>query len=357
MSLNGNILDYTLKSVNEYTMQSAHSLVDLLIQDGIATKKEKEKETKLYIGEMTDKKGLFFCLSRMNNSIKSIEKWEFEKNYRYSMIFQFSDFNESILQELTANQDAFWYNDIEEYEELNAIIQKPSIVKENDKYIIKFNLRLDATDTFGKELKKRYSVIGIFYIAENIFEVRFDGLAAQFSKDKFRFAQNVLTWVRTYMKVNLVPIELNDIVDYIKRNGKEKDVVLAGQDMLMASGAKATIDIGNDDNEILPFIGELKAIMEEYSEELSKVAELKTALDDFIYEKENLSEFPWVKFKFGEKSIEVKFTFNYGKENGCLLQHLYSPLKSNQGRERMDYVTNYIIDVRNIIAELPTEQD
>lgn len=159
------------------------------------------------------------------------------------------------------------------------------------------------------------------------------------------------------MKVNLIPIELDDIVDYIKRNGKEKDVVLAGQDMLMASGAKATIDIGNDDNEILPFIGELKAIMEEYSEELSKVAELKTALDDFIYEKENLSEFPWVKFKFGEKSIEVKFTFNYGKENGCLLQHLYSPLKSNQGRERMDYVTNYIIDVRNIIAELPTEQD
>ncbi len=49
MSLNGNILDYTLKSVNEYTMQSAHLLVDLLIRDGIATKKEKRKKKLNYI--------------------------------------------------------------------------------------------------------------------------------------------------------------------------------------------------------------------------------------------------------------------------------------------------------------------
>lgn len=357
MSLNGNILDYTLKSVNEFTTQSAHWLVDLLIKDGIATKKEKEKEQKLYIGDMTDKKGLYFCLSRMNNSIKSIEKWEFQKNYRYSMLFEISNFNESVLQKLAERQEAFWYEDIEEYEELYPIVQKPSMVKEGEKYIIKFNLKLDAISVFGEELKKRYSIIGIFYMTEKIFEIRFDGLATQFSKDKFRIAQSVLNWTREYVKVDLVPLGLENIVDYIKRNGKENEVVLAGQDMLMASGSKATIDIGNDDSEILPFIGELKAIMEEYSEELTKAAELKTALDDFIYEKENLSEFPWVKFKFSEKVIEVKFTFNYGEENGCLLQHLYSPLRSNQGRERMDYVTKYIINVRNIITGLPDEQD
>ena len=358
MSSSGNILDYTLASVKDYTAQSAHSILDLLIDDGIATKREKEKDGKLYIGQMSEKQGLSFCLSRVNDSIKNIEKWEFDKTYRYSMLFEVYNFNKDVFEELVEKHDAFWYDKINEYEELYPVIQKPSIVKDCDNgiYTLKFNLRLDATDAFGNNLKKRYSVLSIFYTKENLLEIRFDGIAAQFSKDKFYFAQNTLSWIRTYMKIGLQAVQLFETVDYIKRHGNKNEVVLSGQDMLMASGGKATIDIGNNDKELLPFIGELKAIMEEYADEFDKAPELKTALDDFIYEKENLSEFPWVKFRFGEKVIEVKFTFNYSEENGCLLQHLYSPLRSNQGRERMDYVTNYIIDVRNIIAELPDDR-
>ena len=357
MCSNGNILDYTLKSVEGLTMQAVHSLMDLLIQDGIITKKEKEKEKKLYIGKMTDRQGLEHCLRQVNKAVKSIEKWEFEKNYRYSMLFQVNNFDESVLCELVNRKDAFWYNDIDQYEELYPVVQKPSMIRETDKLIIKFNLKLKVTNVSGTELKKRYSIVGIFHITQNIFEIRFDGLEAQFSQEKSKFAQGALEWLRKYLKVSLVSLELEPVADYMKRNGKKNKVVLAGQDMRMATGGKATIDIGNDDNKILPFIGELKAIMEEYTEELEQVPELKTVLDDFIYEKENLSEFPWIKFSFGEKKVEVKFTFNYGKEKGCLLQHLYSPLKSNQGRERLDYVTNYIIDVRNIITRLPDKQN
>ncbi len=127
-------------------------------------------------------------------------------------------------------------------------------------------------------------------------------------------------------------------------------------ELLMATGGKATIEVGKNDKMILPFIGELKILMENYKEEFEQVPVLKQAFQDFIFEKENLSEFPWVRFKFKENNFEVKFIFDYGQEKGCLLHHFSSSLKANQGRGRMDYVTNYIIRVRNIINKLPIDQ-
>nr|DAT88453.1 MAG TPA: hypothetical protein [Caudoviricetes sp.] len=357
MDEKGNILDYTLESINEYTIQSAHRLVDLLIDEGIATKKQQDKESKLFIGNMTDKSGLKYCLKNFDMALKSVEKWEIQKNYRYSMLFDYSGFSEDRLQGLIEENYIICYNELEGFEELYPIIQKPSLIKETNSYVLKFNLGLSATDAFDNKLKKRYTILVLFYLNEKMLEIRFDSISAQFSRDKLKLIHGVIVWLEKFLQLDVQAIDLKDIVDYMKKDCQEEQVVLAGQDMLMATGAKATIDIGKSDDQVLPFIGELKDIMCEYEEEFQNAPEIRAALNNFIYEKENLSEFPWVKLKFEEKSIEVKFTFDYGEENGCLIQHFHNALKSNQGRERMDYVTNYVIKVRSIITKLPTEQE
>lgn len=351
------ILDYTLASVKEYPVQSAHRLMEVMIAEGIATKKKTDDDKVIYVGDLTDKQGVSQCLNELDIALKSVEKWEIEKNYKYSMLFEFSGFEESKLEELITEGKIITYEDNEECEDLYSVIQNPSLLKTDEEYIFKYNLKLEATDVFGNELRKRYPILAIFNISESIMEIRFDSVSANFSKDKFKFAKSVLEWLRKFMCLEIKAMDLLFIAEWIKKNGKEDGVILAGQDMIMSGGGKATIDIGKSTQQILPFIGELKNIMEEYSEEFEKAENIRNVLEEFIYEKENLSEFPWVKFKFEDKNIEVKFTFDYGPESGCLLQHFHSGLKANQGRERMDYVTSYIAKVRNIIAELPDEEE
>lgn len=352
------VLDYTLESIKEYPAQSANRLIEVMIEEGIATKKkEKDDKGKIYIGDASYKQGLSRCLNTTNNALKSVEKWEFEKNYKYSMLFSFENFKKSKLEELIGTNKITPYEDNEECENLYPVVQNPSLLQTKIGYVFKYNLKLDATDTFGNKLRKRYPVLAIFDMNNGIMEIRFDSMSANFCKDKFKFAKGVLEWLRRFMELKIDAMELLFIVDWMKKNGKEDGIILAGQDMRMSGGGKATIDIGNNDQQILPFIGELKNIMEVYSEEFDKAENIKNVLEEFIYEKENLSEFPWVKLKFEDKNIEVKFTFDYGPENGCLLQHFHSGLKANQGRERMDHVTDYIEKVRNIIAGLPDEKE
>ena len=350
------VLAYTLETLRDYTNQSAHKIVDLLLINGFATKSEEEKPDKIFIGKMTDKTGLSFCISKNNSAIKSIEKWEYDKNYRYSMLFDVKDFDENVFKMPIASKQIVCYDDLTEYEELYAVAMNPSLLQIDDNFCLKFNFKLDATDAIGEKLKKRYAILAIFYTKEQLLEIRFDTLEISFERNRFKYVYDVIAWIRRYLGLSVSAIDLREVTDYIKRNGKDDGIIVSGQDMLMASGGKATVEIGNDNSMVLPFIGELKIIMKEYDEEFNRVPDLKLVFEDFIYEKENLSDFPWLRFKFEEKVIEVKFTFDYGKEHGCLLQHYHSPLRANQGRERMDYVTEYIIKVRDIIAGLPPEQ-
>ncbi|WP_367942326.1 hypothetical protein [Enterocloster citroniae] len=350
------VLEYTLKSLNECTNQTLHKIVNIFIEDGIATKRNEENSGKIYIGSMTSKSGLFLCLKEQNSAIKSIEKWEFDKNYKYSMLFDVKNFDEKIIGNLLDSNQMVCYDNLDRCEELYSVAMNPSIKKIDSNYCLKFNFKLSATDTYGEKLKKRYTVVAIYYSDKQMLELRFDTVEQIYSRERFYFVYGVLEWLRRYLGLSITAIDLKEIADYIMKNGKTDQVVPSAQDMHMASGGKATVEVGNNDKMILPFIGELKILMESYDDDFRKAPILKKVFEDFIYEKENLSEFPWIRFKFEEKNFEVKFLFDYGRENGCLLQHFHSALKANQGRERMDYVTNYIIKVRDIVKTLPTEQ-
>ena len=116
--------------------------------------------------------------------------------------------------------------------------------------------------------------------------------------------------------------------------------------MNFKNGGKAQLKTGEDGKYIMPFVGELKNLMLEMEDELSKCKIIKEKLENFIKEKEITSEYSLAEIDFLDKNgIErknnrVKFNFNYMNSGFCLISYYYNGLLL--GMERMNNVTNFI---------------
>lgn len=65
----------------------------------------------------------------------------------------------------------------------------------------------------------------------------------------------------------------------------------------------------------MPVIGELKALLADYQGELEKVPTIKEALEQFLYEMEEMSDYPWIELLWENeikiRSNRVKFILDY----------------------------------------------
>ena len=125
-----------------------------------------------------------------------------------------------------------------------------------------------------------------------------------------------------------------------------EDIKLISQYMNMKNGSKAELNVGDNEEYVLPIIGELKNIMNDLKEELDKNLKIKDALEQFIYEKEETTDYPWIEILFLNKeriktrNNHVKFVFNYMNKNYTLITYYYNDTLI--GMERMNDVTNFI---------------
>ena len=109
------------------------------------------------------------------------------------------------------------------------------------------------------------------------------------------------------------------------------------------------MDVGNNQEYILPFIGELRSLLNDNQAELEKVPDFREALEQFMFEMEEMSDYPWIELlwenEIKTRSNRVKFVFNYMNKSYCLIQYYYSNVLI--GMERMNYVIEYIVNHRN----------
>lgn len=347
-----NKYEYIYGTICNSGKASLRRLVNNLVDDGIATRRKKSKDgEQIYIGEMSDVEGVQLCLESQPDTIKQIENWEFNNFYRYSSLFDIQGFSIETLNSLEKEGKIIPHEKIAGHEELYVTTMKPSVRNNNNEILLKFNLKIQAENVVNEIIKRKYSIVVLIKQEEHILEIRFNPLERIFDKNRFRYVYSALAWLREYLSIKVTPIDFRETTEYLKVNGNQNKIVLSGEDMRMSSGGKATIDVGNDEKQILPFIGELKEIIKNNEQLFQKAPEIKKILEDFIYEKENMSDFPWVKFRFQHIDAEVKFIFDYDAEGMCLLQHLYSHLKANSGRERMDYVSGIINDTRKLVEK------
>lgn len=353
-----NEYEYIYGTLSNSSKAPLHRLANNLVDDGIATRRKESKDgNRIYIGDMSDIEGVQLCLESEPDTIKQIEEWEFNNFYKYSSLFDMQGFSADTLNLLEKEGKIICHEKIAGHETLYATTMNPSVRYNNDEILLKFNLKVQAQNAANEIVKRKYAIVVLIEKKGCILEIRFNPLERIFDKNRFRYVYSVLAWLREYLKIKITPIDFRETTEYLKLNGNQNKIVLSGEDMRMASGGKATIDVGNDEKQILPFIGELKEIIKSNEQLFQGAPEIKKILEDFIYEKENMSDFPWVKFRFQYRNVEVKFIFDYDGEGMCLLQHLYSHLKTNNGRERMDYVSGIVVETRKLIEELKANQD
>lgn len=242
-------------------------------------------------------------------------------------------------------------NSEETISELTDTLSIPSVIIEEDKSLLKFSIAIESIDSLGVHHKRRYSLIVIIYHQKQIIELRLDPLIDH-NRDKFMYVQKVLYWLKQNLVSHISSLDIGLIIDYIKTTSDSTGVLTSGEDLLFDNGGHATIDIGKDESKTLPFIGELKNMLEEYNDEFKKSPTIKKLLEDFIKEKEEKSDTQWIKLLFTDKNFEAKFTGDYGEYNYCLIQHIFNSRKANLGRERMDHVAEFIIGTKERLEEL-----
>lgn len=285
---------------------------------------------------------LIKCIHESQDAVIEYEKWEFLKDYKYSVLFDLDNFKENV-EKLNVKLEGEKNN---EKDNCFEIINKPVKYFDEDRTILKFNLLFSAIHPLTmNELLLKYPFLVVFHIKEELVEFRFDGLKSFFREDK-DYSKNVLT-VLNYMKnsfdFELKPINLEFLVSVIKETSDDK-VKLIAQYMQLASGGNAELNVGNNEEYVLPIIDELKGLISDFQTELDRIPLVRDALDQFIYEKEEMSNYPWIEVLWSDeiktRSIHVKFIFNYKENNYCLIQHYFSNALS--GMERMNHVTRYI---------------
>ena len=153
MQLN-NYLEYLEKTVMAYSDKVKRHLVKQFIQHGIATK-QTDTSGQLYIegletvdiSEKTLSEQLVTCIHQSKRAGYALEKWEFLKDYKYSVIFTCDDFSSTLkkAQEIIPLENTY------ENDYLYTSFVKPVAYSMDGYYFLKFNLAYAAIHPLTQE--------------------------------------------------------------------------------------------------------------------------------------------------------------------------------------------------------------
>lgn len=218
---------------------------------------------------------------------------------------------------------------------------------------MKFNLAFAAVHPLTQEeFLTKYPFLVVFHEEGELIEFRFDVLKRVFLSDRKEqtiyadLIAEMVEYLKVHFECNLNPLDLDFMVNVCKH---DNNVKLIAQYMKLPSGGNAQLEVGNNQEYVLPFLGELRSLLSDNQAELEKVPDFREALEQFMFEMEEMSDYPWIELlwenEIKTRSIRVKFVFNYMNNEYCLIQHYYSNVLI--GMERMNYVIKYVVNHRN----------
>lgn len=327
MLLNGVLKEKGFSSINDFVLQ----------YDGLQNKDCTSKDIITAIfNTFTD------------SSVNVFERWEYIKDYKYSVLFSVDDYDASKVL-LTQNSITQYGESGYSESQHSDNFERPYIYTSGTKLFAKFVKMLSSIQnaTIEEQIIK-YPLIVVFHDEYKLVEFRFDSIKRIFltgaDLDESSIYSDQISGIQKILEsygIILHGLDLEFVTSF--RNTKN-DVKVIGDYRKLPNGGNAQLEVGNNVDYVFPIIGELKEILKEHQAELDSVPCLKSALEEFIYNNDELADYTWVEVIWPKttkaKSIHVKFILNYKNECYSLIQH-YSSCNL-VGMERMDYVTEYI---------------
>ncbi len=355
-----NYLKYIKSTVDEYPMKLKSHLVRMFEENAIIIRDQNKimqvsfdnLEVKNVAG-LDIKAQIATCLESGKKAISLFEEWEFLKDYRYSVLFDINDFDsciDNIRQTKSVNEaDACFVFD--------GNFKDPVHFEDEDALYLKFNLLyscfIERANEMPIDLYLKYPFLVVFHKRYKIVEFRFDTLKRIFlndRKDNFlysRLIDQMIAYLSITYNCVLENIDLSFLVQLFQENTNPA-VKLIHQSMRLRDGGEAELGVGNNEKFRIPLIDDLKLLMYDFEKDLDIVPDLKNALNEFLNEIINNSDYPFIRFLLIGKNLshdnKVNITFNYNSRQYSLIQHMFS--QSLIGMERMNDVTEYIIKSR-----------
>lgn len=269
----------------------------------------------------------------------AIERWEYDRNYKYSAIWKYDNLSIDKLHELISEEKAVEFELNFDY--LSSVYHVPTVLKLNNEYVFKFSKIIkDNSDT----LEVKYPALVIFYTDINIIEIRVSSLNSNFKTNNDIYAKEIdqiSSWIKSYLKVNLSEINFEKIINNIIEKDNQTEIYSRWINSHL--GGYARLKVPEDNRYILPLIGELESLMESHIKLFNSNLEIKGLLDDFIEKIKEDKEYPRsaICWKNDDNTADyiIEFIHNYKGRNYTVLSHYYN----NNDLEMMNDVTRNII--------------
>lgn len=282
------------------------------------------------------------------------EKWEFIKLYKYSVpVFYDLDGIESLYDYL--GELGIKKFDPENFKPdyiLNTDLKdtEPLYWKNNDDIFIKFVLQKTYVipEDF-RQIDYRYPVVIYINSEKKILEIRYDSTKYNNQFDSMTYENIVsdcIDWLKTKAGFNLFVCEHTHMISIINDKQNE-NVKMYKQMMEMSSGAAAELTAAEDRDYVLPFIGEIRGLIEENEELFDQAEEVKQLLLQYLSDKEATASYPYIYIKWVKpvesQSYIVKVTFDYLNHRYTLLQHITGSCKDLE-MGRMNDAIKYLCE-------------
>lgn len=289
------------------------------------------------------------------------EAWEFSKLFKYSVPLFFETPDAKTIKDLLIQSNIQQFDETK-YEPkmiLNTSLKDSSpLFWENDGDIfLKFVLQKDylIPDTFER-IDYRYPIVVYFNADNSVLEIRYDAMkytgTSIITSDGYeQLVTDCINWLRKTLKIEIYTCDHADIISVINDKQNE-EVKIYKQLMELSTGGSAELTASESADYVLPFIGEIRELIEENEEIFNQAEDIKNLLLQYLADKEATASYPYIYIKWvnpvESQSYIVKVTFDYLSRKYTLLQHITGSCK-DLGMERMNNAIKYLCKTSSFV--------
>lgn len=318
-------------------------------------RKISDKDDTLFFESKRDFKGIISKTATMKSFISFYEALEYKKLYKYSVPFFYETGEKTIDDMLKEMQIAIFDNEIYQPEyviDRNLNESAPIVYVEDGIYFIKFVLQKAylQSDTF-EQIDYRYPIVIYINPSINILEVRYDSVRYSYNEQIDRDVYSKIVfyctdWIKDNFGMKLFRCDHMDTIKIIN-DIQNTEVRIYKQMMEMKAGGSAELTASENGDYMLPFLGEIRELIDENEELFAEADEIRQLLLQYLNEKEATASYPYIYVKWIKpvetKSYIVKITFDYFNGKTTLLQHITGKC-NDLGMGRMNDAIKYLCE-------------
>ncbi len=273
-------------------------------------------------------------MTSVEDASKFFEKNEFIKLYKYSVPLFFEKSGSETLVDTFQKKNIPEFNPstFEPVYEIDTEIVngRPAYYKPHDDIILKFVLQKTTFDpTTGDQCDYRYPVSIYFDELNSVLDIRFDALkneSAVKSRDFYeRLILDVAFWIKANLGLKLYLCDHSEVISAVNDKSDES-VKMYRQMVQYSSGGSAELTTSPNQDYVIPFIGELRELIDENEELFNSSPDIKDLIMGYLEDKEATANYTYIYIKWikpvESQSFIIKVTFDFFSQKYTVLQHL-----------------------------------